>query len=106
MHSLLCDHRPCHSVSKDTARKGGSPLHRRPDVWPILPAMPTISLMTLFALFTEPVVSKARAMRLEESARSPRNCRYVYSLGAGTAAVAAMLYSLLVDPVDTSITQP
>ena len=62
--------------------------------------------MTLFALFTEPVVSKARAMRLEESARSPRNCRYVYSLGAGTAAVAAMLYSLLVDPVDTALPQP
>lgn len=47
-------------------------------------------------------------MRLEENARNPRNCRYVYSLGAGTAAVAAaaMLYPLLVDPVDTALPQP
>ena len=35
------------------------------------------------ALFPEPVVGKAGAERLED-ARSPRNCRHVYSLLAGT----------------------
>ena len=47
---------------------------------------PTVSLCTLFA---EPMVGKVRTKRLEENARSRRNCRHVYSLLAGTAAVAA-----------------
>ena len=51
------------------------------------------------------------AGKLEEKARSCRNCRHVYSLLTGTAAVAAdKLYFLMVDPVDTAIivaiTQP
>ena len=38
-------------------------------------------LFTLSALF-------ARAKRLEEDMKSPSSCRHVYSLRAGTAAVA------------------
>ena len=41
------------------------------------------------ALFAEPRGEEARAARLEESSGSCRNCRRVYSLLAGTAAVAA-----------------
>ena len=106
--ALSCVTTGPHSGSRDTARKGSGPLRRRPGVWPILPAMPAVSLITLFALFTEPVVSKARAKRLEENVRSQRNCKHVYSLGAGTTAVAAAdtLYSLLADPADTALPQP
>ena len=41
------------------------------------------------ALFADPRGDKARAERLEESSESRRNYRRVYSLLAGTAAVAA-----------------
>ena len=45
--------------------------------------------------------------KLEDDGRSRMNCRLVYSLMAGTAAIAAdMLYILMVDPVDAAITQP
>ena len=42
-----------------------------------------------FTLFAELRVGKARAKRLEEDARSHRNCRHIYSLLADLAAVAA-----------------
>ena len=41
------------------------------------------------ALFAEPRGDKARAERLEESSGSRRDYRHVYSLLAGTAAIAA-----------------
>ena len=70
-----------------------------PDVLLILCVMPTLLLFILFtapvvrlftpsALFSEPRGGKAQAKRPEEYARSHRNCRHVYSLLAGTAAVA------------------
>ena len=44
------------------------------------------------------------AGKLEENSRSPRNCKHVYSLLNGKAA-ADMPYSVMVDPVDTAVTQ-
>ena len=52
----------------------------------ILLVMPVVLLFTVFA---EPMVSKARAKKLEEEVRNPRNYRHVYSLLTGTAAIAA-----------------
>ena len=46
-------------------------------------------IVLLFTLFAEPRVRKAGAERLEGNSRSCRNCRHVYSLLAGTAAIAA-----------------
>ena len=55
--------------------------------------------------FAEPMVGKARAGKLEEISRSWRNCRHIYALLTGTAAVAAdTLYSLAADPADAAIT--
>ena len=54
----------------------------------ILLTAPTVSLFTLCPLFTEARVGKARGKRLEENSRSSRNCRHIYSLLAGAAAVA------------------
>ena len=45
------------------------------------------------ALFFESRVGKTRTKRLEEDARSRRNCRHLYSLLADTAAVAAAITS-------------
>ena len=53
--------------------------------------IPIVLLFTLSTLFAEPRVGKERAKRLEEDARSCRNCRYVYSLLTGKAAVAAAI---------------
>ena len=53
----------------------------------ILLIVPVVSLFTLSALFAEPRVGKVRAKRLEEDSKSHRNCRYVYSLLAGMAAI-------------------
>lgn len=53
--------------------------------------MPVVMLFTLFTLFAEPRVGKARAKKLEEDARSHRKCRHVYSLLADVAAVAAAI---------------
>ena len=50
---------------------------------------PVVWLFTLSALFTESRVGKAQANRLETEERSQRNCRHIYSLLAGTAAVTA-----------------
>ena len=51
--------------------------------------------ISLCALFTEPRVAKMWAKRLERDSKSHRNCRHIYSLLAGAAAVAAnTLYSL------------
>ena len=45
--------------------------------------------------------------KLEDDGRSRMNCRLVYSLVAGAAAIAAdMLYILMADPVDAAIAQP
>ena len=106
VRSLLCDHRLLHCEQRRGQERRQSLVQV---AWCLAdPAGHANHLADQFALFTEPVVSNARAMRLEENARSPRNCTYVYSLGPGTAAVAAtdMLYSLLVDPVDTALPQP
>ena len=49
------------------------------------------------------------AGKLEENSRSPRNCKRVYSLLSGAAAVAAdnaVFSPLVVDPADTALTQP
>ena len=54
----------------------------------ILLTAPTVSLFTLCPLFTEPRVGKARGKRLEENSRSRRNCRHIYSLLPGAAAIA------------------
>ena len=65
--------------------------------------------ISLCTLFTEPRVSKVGAGKLEENSRSPRNCKHVYSLLSGTAAAAAdnaVFSPLVVDPVDTALTQP
>ena len=43
-------------------------------------------IVSLFTLFTEVMVGKAQAKRLEENVR---NCRHIYSLLGGTAALAA-----------------
>lgn len=62
--------------------------------------------IALFPQFTEPMVGKAGAKRLEENARSCRNHRSSYSLLAGAAAIAAdPLYSLLswLNPTDTAM---
>ena len=53
--------------------------------------MATVSLPTLFA---EPRVGKARAGKLEESSRSRRNCRHVYSLQTGAAAKGFLRWGL------------
>ena len=95
VRSLLCDHRLLHCEQRRGQERRQSLVQV---AWCLAdPAGHANHLADQFALFTEPVVSNARAMRLEENARSPRNCTYVYSLGPGTAAVAAtdMLYSLL-----------
>ena len=61
----------------------------------VLVMMPVVLLFTLCPLFIESRVGKVQTKRLEEDAKSCRNCRHVYSLLAGTAAVAAdTLFSL------------
>ena len=56
-----------------------------------------IVLLILVAQFAEPSVRKLSA-KIQGDSRSHRNCRHVYSLLAGAAAVAAdMLDSLLSD---------
>lgn len=44
------------------------------------------TFIVLFILFTEPKVGKVWAGKLEESSRSRRNCRHIYSLMAGDMA--------------------
>ena len=55
----------------------------------ILPTLFMTPIVLLFTLFTEPVVGKAQAKRLEENLRNSSSCKYVYSLLAGAAAIAA-----------------
>ena len=57
----------------------------------ILFVRPVVSLFTLCTLFTEPRVGKVQAQRLEEDAKSHRNCRHSYSLLADSAAIAAAI---------------
>ena len=45
--------------------------------------------ISLCALFAEPRVGKVETGKLEENSKSHRNCRHVYFLWAGKAAVAA-----------------
>ena len=82
----------------------------------ILFVMPIVLLVTLSSLFTESMVGKGGAKRLRGDSRSCRNCRQVYSLLAGTAAIAvfspswrinyssrhAVFSPLMVDPMDTA----
>ena len=68
----------------------------------ILFIVPIVSLFTLSTLFTEPVVDKAQAKRLEESSRSHRNCRHIYSLLDGTAAIPKFS-PLMADPTNTAM---
>ena len=53
----------------------------------ILFLMPIVLLFTLSTLYAEFRVGRVRARRLEEDRRSLRNCRHVYSLLAGAAAI-------------------
>ena len=46
-----------------------------------------IPIVSLFTLFTELMVGKAQAKRLEENLRNCRNCKQFYSLLAGAAAI-------------------
>ena len=64
----------------------------------ILFVTPVFLLFTPFTLFVEPRVGKAQAKRLEEDLRSHRNCRQVYSLLVGMAAITQ---SLLADTAAT-----
>ena len=70
----------------------------------ILFMMPTVLLFTLCTLFVESRVGNAQAKRLEEDTKSHRNCRHIYSLLAGTAAVA-VFSPLMAEPVDTTVMQ-
>ena len=60
--------------------------------------MPIVLLFTLLVLLAEPRVGKLRAKKLEEDSRSRRNCRQVYSLLAGSAAVTQSLSWLTQQP--------
>ena len=51
-----------------------------------------MSIVLLFTLIAEP---KGQAKRLEEDVISHRNCRHIYSLLAGTAAIAQPLSWLI-----------
>ena len=55
----------------------------------ILFITPIVLLYITEALFVEPRVGKPWTKRLEEDLRSCRNCRHVYSLLTGIAAIAA-----------------
>ena len=72
----------------DTECEDKSPFHNALYCW-CCSQHQLSSCISLCALFAEPVVGKAWARRLEENARSHRNCRCVYSLPAGAAAIAA-----------------
>ena len=49
--------------------------------------------ISLCKLLVEPRIGKAQAKRVEEDARSRRNCRHIYSLLAGAADSAAAITS-------------
>ena len=67
----------------------------------------TIKAALLFSLFAEARAGKEWAGKLEEDARSQKNCRHVSSLLTGIAALTVdMLYSLVVDPEDMAIMLP
>ena len=70
----------------------------------ILFMMPTVLLFTLCTLFVESRVGNARAKGLEEDTKSHRNCRHIYSLLAGTAAIA-VFSPLMAEPMDTTVMQ-
>ena len=62
-------------------------------MWPSLSlimlfVMPIVLLFSLSSLFAEPRDHKVRAMRLEGYWRNYLNCRHIYSLLGGTAAIA------------------
>ena len=61
----------------------------------ILFMTPVVSLFTLFA---EPRVGKAQAKKLEGDARSHRNCRHIYSVLAGMAAMTQPLSWMMQQP--------
>ena len=61
-----------------------------------------VLVFTLFALFTEPRVGKARAKSLEEDARICRKCRHIYSLLAGVVAITQPLSWLTQQPQQQS----
>ena len=61
----------------------------------ILFVISIVLLLTLFTLFTEPGVGKARVKRLKEDLRCCRSCRHIYSLLVGMAAITQPL-SLLI----------
>ena len=54
--------------------------------------------ISLCPLFPEPTAGKEQTKRLEENARSPRNCKWVYSLLAGAAAEAPDITVSIHDP--------
>ena len=83
----------------------------------ILFVTPDVLLFTLSTLYAEFRVGRVRARRLEEDRRSLRNCRHVYSLLAGAAAIPvfspgwrssrsskhAIFSPLVADPADTAM---
>ena len=57
----------------------------------ILFVTPVVLLFTLCALLAEPRIGKELAKRLQGDSRNNRNCRHVYSLLAGMAAITQSL---------------
>ena len=53
------------------------------------------SIVLLFTLFAEPRVGNAGNQRLDEDSRNSRNCRHIYFLLAGTAAITQPLSWLM-----------
>ena len=68
----------------------------------VLFMMLVVLLFTVFTLFTEPRVGKARAKSLEEDARICRKCRHIYSLLAGVVAITQPLSWLTQQPQQQS----
>ena len=58
----------------------------------------TMPIVLVFTLFAEPRIGKAQAKRLEEDERSHRNCRHVFFLLAGRAAITQPLFWLIQQP--------
>ena len=68
----------------------------------VLVMMPVVLLFTLCPLFIESRVGKVQTKRLEEDAKSCRNCRHIYSLLAGTAGIA-VFSPLMAESMDTTV---
>ena len=68
-----------------------------------------VAIVLLFIVLVESRVGKVRAERLEEDLRSHRDCRHVFSLLAGLAALTQPLSWLMQQPQhkhNIAITEP